>query len=119
MQARRVKTMTNSEAVLLLLDRFPELGNESLSDDEPYYAYGLLGSEIQARKNNPVFIEVVCKFVTELANSRDPLLKDILITCVLERIAEDPELASTIKARLDGATKVLLENVERDLFGRK
>jgi hypothetical protein len=91
---------------------------EQFSSDEPYYAYERLAALLVARSDDTLFFEAFCDLVDEMAQTGDPLLQDILIVSVLERIAEDARVAARLKQHIGSAGRDMLEAVERDLFGR-
>jgi|SRR3954447_3684353 hypothetical protein len=118
-----VRTFTPAEALALLVKRFPlvvQLGEseEELSETGPYYAYGVFASEAAGRAADPEFVRELARFANELAQSGDPLLRDLLITTIFEELAVDPELAARLKNFLGLKARELLDAVEQDWFGR-
>jgi hypothetical protein len=93
-----LKKLTPAEAVSLLIERFPmvlDLGEsrEELIDTGPFYAFERFASEALKRKSDKNFLQLVGFFVDELAESKDPLLQELLVVSVLEKLAEDPNAA--------------------------
>jgi hypothetical protein len=103
-----------ANAVLLLIGRFPDLRrqlNEDLSQDEPYYAYGVFSQQIRQRQEDSEFFSAACRFLTELADRRESHIEDILLAAVFEEIAEDRRLSDRMRSCLGPAAKALLEKV--------
>jgi hypothetical protein len=115
--------MTSKEAIGLLTERFPVIKTrvedpDDLSVAEPYYAYGLLATEILDGAHPTKFLESACGFVNELAESQDPLLEEVLVVSVLEKVAEDRSLSDRIKPYLRENARLLLDRVEKEFYGR-
>jgi len=113
------KTCTPVEAVSLLVRRFPvvlDLGEtkSELEQQGPYYAYANFASRILADLNDKSVRDSVVKFIDELAESQDTLLEDVLITSILEKIAEDPELSHNIRLELQQKGAGMLRRVEEE-----
>ncbi len=117
------KTWTPIEAVSLLIRRFPVVLDLGESESElkqvgPYYAYANFAGRILPDLSDKSVRNSVVKFIDELAESQDSLLEDVLITSVLEKIAEDPERSHEIRLELQQKGAELLRKVEEEMFGR-
>lgn len=117
------RTFTASEAVSLLTQRFPILSQtfstEELKFDEPFSAYERLGSLVHDRFQDEPFLRTVAAFIDELASSDDPLLENVLNVSLLEKIAEEPTVASALKAYIGPKAADLLQSIEKEVFGRE
>lgn len=116
--------MDASEAVSLLLNRFPVVRQLVGSADDlnlapPFYAYERFAGEIHHRVNDETFMISVGEFINELADTNDPLLENVLWVTILEKIAEDPLVSTRTKGYLGLKAKEMLEEVEREFYGRK
>lgn len=117
------KSKTATEVVALLLERFPDLREVVDSADElelaePFHAYECFASEIQRRIQQREFLEAAAQFINELTESNDPLIRDVLVTSVFERIAEDKETARKIALHIGQKANSLLEDVESKIYKR-
>jgi hypothetical protein len=111
-------TKTPAEVVALLLDRFPGICELVESPDElllapPFHAYECFASQIHSRIDDQAFLRSVGTFINELAQSDDPLIGDVLVTSVLESVAEDPAVAEKIAAQIDENARALLRDAQR------
>jgi hypothetical protein len=117
-----VPTKAPAEAVTLLLDRFPELREFICSDQycfsEPTRVYDSFAMEVLKRADDHDFLQSVIQFINELAESNDPLLREVLVICVLEGIASDPDIAQGISGALTQPARALLREVEEKFYGR-
>jgi hypothetical protein len=84
----------------------------------PYYAYGIFAGQVKPRIHDDQFLKSVGLFVDELAQNTDPLLKDLLITGILERVADDRYTAATFRYYINVNAQQLLSEVEQTWFGR-
>jgi len=91
---------------------------EDLARLGPYYAYGVFGGYVGSRGDQGDFLKSVGKFANELAESKDPLLRDLLITAILERVAQQPGTAAKLRTYLAPYVQSMLTAVEKDWFGR-
>jgi hypothetical protein len=115
--------MTNLDAIGLLVARFPIIlsridTREDLTTAAPYFAYSLLGGEVIARAADPQFMMDVCKFLNFLAESKEPILEEVLVVSVLERIADEPTVVNLLRPCLGESALSFLTQVEKEMFGR-
>src|ERR1035437_9615491 len=106
--------MTSLNAINLLLKHFPVLLTRVDSQDDmmtapPYFAYGLLATEVITRAADEEFVRDVCKFLDFMAGSGDPILEEVLVVSVLERIADEPGVVSSLRHCLGKATLAQLD----------
>jgi hypothetical protein len=115
--------MTATDAVALLIERFPTLRKRVDHSDDlfemPHVTYGLLATEVLENSNDEVLLSKVARFVDELANSGDDLLEEFLVIDVLEGIAQDPVLAKRLGSCISPKALEFLTGVEREYFGRR
>lgn len=116
--------MTNLDAIELLLKHFPILlsrvdSKEDMEIAAPYFAYGLLATEVINRVGDEQFIRKVCKFLNFMAESKDAILEEVLAVSVLEKIADEPAVVNSVKRWLNEDTLAALELIETEMFGRK
>ena len=117
-----VHTMTDREVVCLLLDRFPDV-RDRVCPEEYYFelptvVYDTFATIVLERADDPEFIQSVVLFINELAESKDRSLKEVLIVCVLEGIAQNERVARMISRMISPQSRSLLHKVERDFYGR-
>jgi hypothetical protein len=117
-------TMTKEAAVQFLLERFPGVRRrlEEAEDAQiapPYFVYGLLASDMIENAADAKFLDASVQFIDDLAESEDPLLEEVLVLSILERLAESPDLVGTLKERLGEKARGFLLRVEQDLYGRE
>jgi hypothetical protein len=117
-----VRTMTSREIVSLLLGRFPAM-RELICPDEDYFdlhtcVYDSFAAEVVKRVDDQDFFKSVIQFIDDIADSKDPLLSNVLIVSLLEGIAADPEVARRVSAAADETARGLLRDVERTFYGR-
>lgn len=115
------KTLSSSEAVTMLIGKFPFM-QQLIDEDDfelPYAAYECFASEAHRRTQDPAFMKSVGAFIDELADSSDPLLRDILWVSVLGKIAEEPLVALESKKYINPKAAAMLDEVERGYYGRK
>jgi hypothetical protein len=106
----------------MLMQRFPQLSTlfgSPAEPGQPYYAYERLGEEIQQHYSDRLFVQSAGRFIDELALSGDSLLENLLVVSVLEGLAVDPEAARTIRLHIGKEATKMLDEVERDFFGRR
>jgi hypothetical protein len=118
-----IKTKTPSEVTSILLDRFPGVRELAESFDEltlvePFHAYDLFGADICNRVSDHEFLQCAGLFISELAESRDPLIGDVLVTGLLEKIAEDPNAVDAISKYVSPKVRELLRDVEEQFYRR-
>lgn len=114
-------TLTPIDAVSLLVARFPALREIVDADGlstSPHIAYGLLATEVLEKSADEALLDAVARFIDDLANSGDGLLEELLVIDVLEGIAQDPDVARRLKARINQKSASFLDSVEREFFGR-
>jgi hypothetical protein len=119
---RVVRTMTSREVVEFLLHRFPEV-RESICPDEfcyeePTRAYDYFASEVIRRTADLDFRRSVVEFINDAAESKDPLLKVVLVSSLLEGIAAEPKVARKISVALGEKARNLFRDVEGRIYGR-
>ena len=117
-----VRTMTPREVVCLLLNRFPTIRDLVCPDEDcfelPTIVYDTFARIVRERSGDPSFLHSVAFFIDELAESKDPLIGDVLVVCLLEGIAENARLARTISRTLSPKSRGLLHEVESKVYGR-
>jgi hypothetical protein len=111
------KTKEPSEVLSLLLDRFPGVRQLAESPDEltlaePYHAYHLFGADICNRMSDHSFLQAAGSFINELAESADPLIRNVLGTALLEEIAEDRKAVDAISEYVNPKVRKLLRGAE-------
>jgi hypothetical protein len=118
-----VPRMTPHEVVSLLLNRFPAMQGLICPDEdcfeEPTRVYDSFAAEVVRRVDNRQFIYSVGHFVNDVAAKEDPLLREVLIACLLEGIAIDPEAAKRLSDVLSENARSLLRDVEKKIYGRR
>jgi hypothetical protein len=110
-------------ALDLALNTFPELKDRFDGPDEEfaedvYFVYDLLSSEMVRRWSDEPFRKRSCDFLDRLAESGDPLLEELLVVCLLEKVAEDSTISEQAKACVGEKAGGFLRRVEREMFGR-
>lgn len=114
--------MTGTDAVALLIERFPTLRERVDHPDDlfemPHVTYGLLATEVLENSESEVLLSRVAQFIDELADSGDHLLEELLVIDVLEGIAQDTVLASKLRTRMNPKAVSFLERVETEYFRR-
>jgi hypothetical protein len=117
-----VRTKTPEEIVGLLLERFPAFGVSVGVDDldfaAPFLAYERFASYVRARSENRDLLSAIGKFTDELASMKDPLVGALLVTGLLESIAEDADVAQKIAITVGDQARSLLIEVEKKIYGR-
>ena len=111
-------------ALELAFKTFPELKDEfdSLHDEfseDVYYVYGLLATEMVSHWNDEMFRNRSYRFLDGLDESGDSFLENLLVVCLLERLAVDEAMSEQAKISLGERARELLSCVEREMFGRK
>lgn len=115
--------MTGTEAVKLLVERFPAL-KQRVDDpkdlfETPHVTYGLLATEALENIHDRCLFKDLCRFIDDLANSGDDLLEEFLVIDVLEGIAQDSDLAARVGSCVSPKAREFLTRVEREYFGRR
>ncbi len=104
------------------MDRFPQLREVICSDQdcfsEPTRVYDSFATEVLKRADDHDFVKSVAQFINELAESKDPLVREVLVICVLEGIASDPDVAQGISGELNHPGRALLKEVEEKFYRR-
>jgi hypothetical protein len=117
-----VPTMTPRQVVSLLLSRYPTMRDLVCPDEhcfeEPTRVYDSFARVVIERSYDLDLIQSVVRFIDELAESNDPLIKDVLISSLLEGIAENEQLARMISSSISPRPKRLLQEVESKIYGR-
>jgi hypothetical protein len=117
-----VPTMTPREVVCLLLNRFPAMRDLVCPDEYCFelatIVYDSFAKVVIERSGDPGFMQSVVPFINELAESKDPLINEVLISCLLEGIAENEQVARMISRSISPRSKKLLQEVESKIYGR-
>jgi hypothetical protein len=117
-----VRTMTPHEVVCLLLNRFPAMRDLVCPDEDcfedPFHVYDSFARVVIERSNDPGFIQSVVLFIDELAESKGPLIYEVLMSTLLEGIAENEQVARMISLRISPRSERLLQEVESKIYGR-
>jgi hypothetical protein len=117
-----VRTITPRELVFLLLSRFPTVRDLVCTDqycfEEPSRVYDTFAKIVRERSDDPEFIQSVVRFIDELAERKDPLIYEVLMSCLLEGIAEDEKVARMIESTMTPHSRSLLHEVEAKIYGR-
>jgi hypothetical protein len=117
-----VPTMTPREVVSLLLDRFPAMRDLICPDEDsfnlPTCVYDSFATEVVRRVDDRDFFSAVVQFIDDVAESKDPHLRNVLVVCLLEGVAADPQVARRFSGAVGEAARGLLRDVERDFYHR-
>jgi hypothetical protein len=117
-----VRTMTPREVVCLLLNRFPTVRDLVCPDEScfelPTIVYDSFAKVVIERSGDPGFMQSVGPFIDELAESKDPLIFEVLISCLLEGIAENEQVTRMISRTISPQSRALLHEVESKIYGR-
>lgn len=117
-----VPTMSSRELVCLLLERFPNVRDLLCLDEDCFdlstVVYDSFAGIVIQRSDDPEFIQSVGRFIDELAESKGSLVREVLITCLLEGIAADERVARMISRRISQRSRCLLHEVEIGFYGR-
>lgn len=117
-----VPTMTSRELVCLLLERFPSVRDLVCPDEDCFelstIVYDSFARIVIQRSDNPGFMQAVGSFIDELAESKGSLVYEVLMSCLLEGIAENEQVARMISRMISPRSRSLLHQVERDFYGR-
>jgi hypothetical protein len=117
-----VRTMTPREVVRLLLDRFPAMRDLVCPDEDcfedPFHVYDSFARVVIERSNDPGFIQSVVLFIDELAEGKGPLIYEVLMSSLLEGIAENEQVARMIERTMTPHSRSLLHDVESKIYGR-
>ena len=87
--------------------------------EEPTRVYDSFARVVIERSYDLDLIQSVVRFIDELAESNDPLIKDVLISSLLEGIAENEQLARMISRIISPQSRSLLHHVESNFYGRE
>ena len=117
-----VRTMTDRELVCLLLDRFPNV-RDLLCPGEDCFdrsatVYDSFARVVIQGSDDPGFIQSVVLFIDELAENKSSLVQEVLITCLLEGIAADEQVARMMERTMTPHSRSLLHEVESKIYGR-
>jgi hypothetical protein len=117
-----VRTMKDRELVCLLLDRFPNIRDLVCPDEDCFelatIVYDSFARIVIQRSDDPGFIQSVVLFIDELAENKSSLVQEVLITCLLEGIAADEQVARLIERTMTSHSRSLLHEVESKFYGR-
>ena len=117
-----VRTMTPRELVSLLLSRFPATRDLVCPDEGCFemqsVVYDSFAEIVRERLDDPAFIQSVALFIDDLADKREPLVTEVLLSSLLEGIAVDEQLARMISRIISPQSRSLLHQVESDFYGR-
>jgi hypothetical protein len=115
--------MTPRELVSLLLSRFPATRDLVCPDEGcfelPSVVYDSFAEIVRERSDDPAFIQSVALFIDDLADKREPLVTEVLLSSLLEGIAVDEQLARMISRIISPQSRSLLRQVESDFYGRE
>ncbi len=118
-----VPRMTSREAVSFLLDRFPAMRDRICPDEEDFdlatCVYDSFATEVVRRVDDHQVFTAAIRFIDEIAESKDPTLRNVLEVCILEGIAADPDVARRVSGAVRENARRLLRDVERDFYHRK
>ena len=117
-----VPTLTESEVVDLLLNRFPDV-RDRVCPEEYYFelptvVYDSFAAIVLEGVDDARFIQSVAFFIDELAENKDRSVQEVLIVCVLEGIAQNEQVARMISRMISPRSRSLLHQVERDFYHR-
>src|ERR1039457_5097848 len=117
-----VRTMKDRELVCLLLDRFPNIRDLVCPDEDCFelatIVYDSFARIVIQRSGDPGFIQSVVWFIDELAEGKDPLIYEVLMSSLLEGIAENEQVARMISRKINPDSRSLLHEVESKFYGR-
>ncbi len=95
-----VPTMTPHEVVSLLLGRFPAMRDLICPDEDcldlPTVVYDSFATEVVRRVDDGDLFDSVIRFIDDIAESKDRLLNNVLVVCLLEGLASDPDIARRV-----------------------
>jgi hypothetical protein len=115
--------MTPRELVSLLLSRFPATRDLVCPDEGcfelPSVVYDSFAEIVRERSDDPAFIQSVALFIDDLADKREPLVTEVLLSSLLEGIAVDEQLARMISRIISPQSRSLLHQVESNFYGRE
>jgi hypothetical protein len=99
-----LRSSTSTEAVSLLVSRFPlvlDLGDSEreLVDFGAFYTYGLFAAEI-VRRGEEDLLRRVAEFINHLATSKDSFLEELARDELLQTIAAVPEVDQRVSQYL-------------------
>ena len=118
-----VRTMTPRELVSLLLRRFPATRDLVCPDEGCFemqsVVYDSFAEIVRERSDDPAFIQSVALFIDDLADKREPLVTEVLLSSLLEGIAVDEQLARMISRIISPQSRSLLHQVESNFYGRE
>jgi hypothetical protein len=116
------RSRSSEKVVSILLRRFRSIADLLCQDEAnysyPFYVYDKFAVEVIKRIRDKSFMEEVGTFVDDLAESTDPLVRDVLVVSLLEGIASDAEAARVLKNVIRSDAKALLFDVEAKMYGR-
>jgi len=117
-----VPRMTSREVVSLLLERFPAMRERICPDEEDFdlatCVYDSFATEVVRRVDDHEVFKSVIRFIDDIAESKDPTLRNVLEVCILEGIAADPDVARRVSGAVGENARRLLRDVERDFYHR-
>ena len=117
-----VPTMTPREVVSLLLGRFPAMRDVICPDEDCFneetIVYDSFATEVVRRVDDRDLFDSVIRFIDDIAESKDPLLNNVLVVCLLEGLASDPDIARRVSGAVGETARTLLRDVERNFYHR-
>lgn len=117
-----VPTMTPRDVVSLLLNRFPAMRDLICPDEDSFdlhtCVYDSFAAEVVRRIDDGDVFRSVIRFIDDIAESKDPLLQEVLVVCLLETFAGDPHIARRFSDAVGEHARTLLRDVERDFYHR-
>jgi hypothetical protein len=117
-----VRTMTPRQVVSHLLSRFPTMRDLVCPDEYcfelPTVVYDSFAKIVRERSDDSGFMQSVVLFIDELSESKDPLVKEVLFSSLLEGIAVNAQLARMISSTISPKSRSLLREVESKIYGR-
>jgi hypothetical protein len=117
-----VPTMTPREVVSLLLGRFPAMRDVICPDEDCFneetIVYDSFATEVVRRVDDGDLFDSVIRFIDDIAESKDRLLNNVLVVCLLEGLASDPDIARRVSGAVGETARTLLRDVERNFYHR-
>ena len=117
-----VPTMTEHDVISLLLNRFPAMRDLLCADEESRdlatCVYDRFAAEVVRGAGDREFFASVIRFIDDIAEGRDTLLRTVLEMDLLEGIAADADVAQKVSDAVGDTARRLLHDVERKTYGR-
>ena len=106
----------------MLLSRFPAMRDLICPDEDsfdlPTCVYDSFAAEVVRRVDDHDVFNSVVHFIDDIADSKDPLLHNVLVVCLLETIAAEPHVARQFSDAVGETARGLLRDVERNFYHR-